>query len=788
MAERPAGYIETIDGLYSIRLEAFGLPYDVAVSANKSLASWDQARKTLVWHSTSPEWKLGPWETNSMGFRYGHGKAGRESRLEASYEDRLSKQKPFELLAPYFDRDYTATLVTDTTTKQSKIRFAVDPEAYDEIIPSPPKVRENNAVKSVFPAISLFEFDRMGMSFQGAYAIVSPNMDNPTVYAVQGTVPDISTALQPDAGQTQDSVFFSNQDPIPTPFETVNRDRSVGAGDTPKSILPLLSMDPVFPDPSSPSKFTDVVTDEANKSFYDIICYYMDDDLYKTFISSSPATLEPEIRAIATNDPRNRELYKALQVPYLVSALSGSTVEEARDLNKVRAPAQLKSIPATDEKLNPIYNTQMTALYRHHFKRIFAIDGFLYEQGAYDWSETIDKVSQNLKEIIGEMVSEAKGDENAFKETMEDVDKLTKWVKDRRLLYAFMVYEKCTTWLLPLLSAQIIDGQLSEEVSKTIKKITTVLGVLENGEVNYDGPSCVEAFNKMVQTWHMLSLTPQLVDPSAALPDFAAIILDLLRQFVEDAERQKSKYPILVEDLELAKAILESVEMRKDLFKWLAQSMRLAAGVASLKPVMDKLETLIKGSKWYDKITKLRPTIEFITQFGAIVCLIMPLVGPGGWNGLSAREKGVWIASATGLTTSLIIRLAEYGAPRVTQLFRAIGSWAAAIRGFGGISAIMRGVPNGAAMVSSRLIPSDQFMVGSILADAVSIGTNWASKWYTENRFWGDGDAAHRTGNSWQAHKCLDEDIQQVRGTILDQEHWSHPSWSQHRFEYHRCG
>lgn len=72
--------------------------------------------------------------------------------------------------------------------------------------------------------------------------------------------------------------------------------------------------------------------------FYNIIVYYLDEDLSQLFVSATPIQLLANVKAIADDDTAiNTAFYQNLQVPFLSSFLAYNTLSDMAHVNVVRA-------------------------------------------------------------------------------------------------------------------------------------------------------------------------------------------------------------------------------------------------------------------------------------------------------------------------------------------------------------------------------------------------------------------------------------------------------------------
>jgi hypothetical protein len=193
-------------------------------------------------------------------------------------------------------------------------RMTTNVTAPEDVPPASP-ARQERAVKSVFPMELEFMFDEFGDKFTGAYK----GVNHKVVYACKGETNWKATGVAFPGHQTNKTkpTVLPLQDSVITDRRSVPGRKTATDALTPAG---LLSMDPFYVDNSGRER--DKISDAVMDDMQQITLYYMDTDLRELFISKTPIVLDPEIRSIAENNPENKQFYKSLQVPFLVSMLS----------------------------------------------------------------------------------------------------------------------------------------------------------------------------------------------------------------------------------------------------------------------------------------------------------------------------------------------------------------------------------------------------------------------------------------------------------------------------------
>jgi hypothetical protein len=413
-----------------------------------------------MWDVTSDRWEKAKWEDNAMLFSYDtkmiSNPFGYALINEVAFQDPRAQDETFEMTADKYGTDYTS-IMQGSSDPNSPGALMVTTIKVPSDVPAPPTVRINDNVKSVFPVLSIFQFDELGTSFSGAYTI--PNSDQ--VYAVKG-IGVLPSAIVPehgpvktDYGSTLDQyngvnekskLFHSTVKPVPHVFKS-------GNASNPLPVIGLINNDPTAPDPGSSTGYSDFISAVANEDFHNIICYWMDGDIHTTFVSASPTVLDPTIQAIATDSEDNAAFYKTLQVPYVVSSLARSTLDEGKQCNAVRADGQLKNLPSN----SLIYKRHSDALYRNRFLAHFSgVQDYLDDQAGKtgnDYTTDMLAGANAMKTQITNLSQDVNGpDPDTAKKNLDaalaDIDSLHDWAVQNKLFYAFDLYYWCSNFYL----------------------------------------------------------------------------------------------------------------------------------------------------------------------------------------------------------------------------------------------------------------------------------------------------------------------------------------------------
>jgi hypothetical protein len=667
---KPVGHIEIGEGFIAVALQPWAISFSVNVSANAG-AQFSSGTSTLSWDEESPDWQKATWKQNNMTFSYDTVKVdnpfgGSSLVNEVSFQDPESN-----VVAEYTQADYGlkyTSLFQDITIKGQQYKACITKVNADSVNAAP-AIRNADIIKSVFPELAIFKFDEMATSFTGAFT-VPQSTGYPLVYSVVGTgiMPNqpvlapgpVQPGNQSDLAsnlhslEAKSPLLKTSIRPTPNDFLLTGPDIT--------TILPvtgLLNCDPMIPDLASSTGFSDSIAAIANKDFHDIICYHMDSDIHTTFVSATPTTLDDStIQSIATDSADNAAFYKTLQVPYVTSSLGRSTMDEGKQCNSIRASAQLKTLPAESS----IYKRHSDALYRHRFMQAFpSVQNYLDDQAKTDYSLNITNGAASMKDKITSMslgVNGANSEDSAatLKEALDDIDSLAAWASSQKLFYAFNLYYWCETYYLPNLVAQSANGLISASVSRTMKKLTLMFGILENGQQNKDGRSFAEAFNELVRLFQMTTIIPQFVDADGIADDFDSIQKMMLQQFYTD--NIGSSDPTVVAEAQRQQKLANDDFLRKKFFSALAESMRLGGSLGSWSAIVQLNQNFLTRENWFQNLAGAADSLSTFLRSCCVVLLIVPMLNglDGGWSSMKPEQKTAWATTAASLGLTFFIK------------------------------------------------------------------------------------------------------------------------------------
>ncbi|KAH7108700.1 hypothetical protein B0J11DRAFT_449534, partial [Dendryphion nanum] len=678
---RPTGTASLNSGHYAILLQPWAVTFNVNVSSDAG-AIFSTGKQNFSWDENSDRWKNAHWQQNNMIFSYDTVAvpnpfgSGNYLINEVSFTDPEDPTNSFQLTREKFPKSYTSIMDGEVSPDSSYMATTVNDPAD---VPTPVSVRSGQAIPSVYPLQCLWKFDGFGTHLTGAYSL--PNSDK--IFAVSGTgvIPQFARS----APSNDKLLFHSALEPLLDPFykQTSNL---IGSVDL--NVTGLLSMNPMQP---TQTGFEDMVAAQANIDFHHIVCFHMDQDIRETFVQAGQFTIDDSaVLAIANDSPDNAEFYKTLQVPYVISFLARSTLSEAKECNGERADKILKDVPANSE----IYKRHSDLLYRNQFGKLFLnMEKYLDDQYKNDYTADMERAAAVMKDQIREQSKGVNGPDpekaaKILEGALADVDLLLDWAKHKRLYWAFQLYYWCQHFYLPMLYAQSVLGTFSQTVSMDLKKLSTVFGILEGSQQNPNGKSFQQAFNDLVQIFHMTAIIPQFVDAGGNLSDFDSILKAMLQQFADDNINNPDTS--VAAEAQRAQKLASDDFLRKNFFNSLNESMRLAGTLGTWTNIVKLFGNLNGRSGWYQKLVEGAEMASTMLRSACLVLLVFPMINSlgGGWSSMSGAQQTGWIFTLTGLALTFTIKFIQ-GAIRVSAYWADLGGFSAYFKAFFGYESLL---------------------------------------------------------------------------------------------------
>ena len=456
----------TIDGgaEYALRLHPWAVRYDVQVAADAG-AYYSTGDSMLKWDPKSDAWANATWTAGRMSFAYD----------VYSEKDPVTDEEVKVVEVSFIDLASIPPQEWNTDTLKSdcgQAVFSADNLLVFDGKPIAPAAKRW-PIASVFPKKAAFQFDQIGLAFEGAY------MDEKgIVYAVKGTAQDpLAGTVRLDGvdlavsicghkllvgGRPVASATVSgnrlqwyghagNDAGLPSAgfidFDAARRAvvggslpaRRVAAPASPKSapitltfgdaankldIYGLIGMNPFSKTPDG--AWQDEIGAKAMDEFYNILLYNMDEKLRKTFLAAAPPDLRAEVRTIAHDGSDVAAFYKDLQVPYLTQALSSSKQDQAKYLNAARAGKRLKRKVAVNE----VYKRHADKLYRLFWMEKWKQTAdYLDDQQNTDYSAKITKgfavIQADLESRMAHAIDTDKAER--LKNLIKELEDLKAW-------------------------------------------------------------------------------------------------------------------------------------------------------------------------------------------------------------------------------------------------------------------------------------------------------------------------------------------------------------------------
>ncbi|KAI3318810.1 hypothetical protein HD806DRAFT_511051 [Xylariaceae sp. AK1471] len=636
--------------------------YKMKVSANAG-ADYNTAAAALTWDPDSTAWKSATWEEGDATFGLDTftennlvtGKITYYESYITDLSDGADHPVEMALTKDLFDNSYTTVTQVDPTGNVLMVINVTDPS----IIPPAPESRKGKAVPSIFPQEINLRFTTTAEEFTGAYTVLDPATQKRSTYAVWGQyfkpgMPEISMAPE------------STDIPAMPPLQqsTLN-------------VFGFMNCDVMVPDtgPNAVGGFKDIVSESAQQDFYDIILYYMDDDLRKLFISATPVTLSDEVKAIADDDQKNKEFYQKLQVPYLTMLLGRSKVDQGKHCNTIRAQKMLKEIPSND----PTYKRHSTKLYELHFLRKFPTVSVYLEDQKQDKSRQIDAIAITMKnetKAIAEPSKAVSSDPDAnLQQAFLEIDALATRAKTDGTYWAFAAYYYLWSVTLKSWNNLYTSGNTSSTIALKIRNINTIFGILDKADSTETSKSYMVAWNELLRTSNMTSLVPQCVDLQGNFEDFDSIFKACLEQYYKRfADNPNTD---VTENVNTAQKLYSDNQLRRSLLADM-QKIRFYGDVIGADFAWEQIT-----KNWGNLLQKngfltVTKTLSRVTAFigtAFMASALMMVMFNGGWKELNIFQKVMYGGTAALIAAQSLVQLYSAVTTLAKGAFRLYAFW-----------------------------------------------------------------------------------------------------------------
>ncbi len=416
--------------------------------------------------------------------------------------------------------------------------------------------------------------------------------------------------------------------------------------------------------------YYDAVQEKSMEDFYDILQYYMPEDLRKTFFNPNPVHLDPTIKGIARLPGKNQpaqEWYSGLGVTYTTATLANYSNEPAAaTLNGIRAENQIRN----QSGISDVIQVQAPLLYANRYKQKSSnskITWFLndQEQNASKYNPIIDEEMNNwIKELEENLTAD--GDPEQKQKVIDETRKIGQEAKDRKKYWAFtfMRYAMTPNYL-NLLQIIVFLGDDTEgsEFARRVQRSVALLNILDTEGF------CSAQYTYTLQLFQVASILPQLFDYSEDFEDFNFAVKQIIDQFVQNYI--DSPDPKMQEAAEALKkhATQETVSQILLIFRTSAGS---TAGLYSWERLVEKFQ--IETARRFSKI--LPKAVVNLTVLSSISLLITFFAtGEVKWSELSGGEKLRIIGAASGIVAQFGIALFKRGVALNLVFTPQVGLW-----------------------------------------------------------------------------------------------------------------
>jgi hypothetical protein len=192
---------------------------------------------------------------------------------------------------------------------------------------------------------------------------------------------------------------------------------------------------------------------------------------------------------------------------------------------------------------------------------------------------------------------------------------------------------------LPNWYSQYTTGNLSSSIGMNLKTLNGLFGMLENSQVNANGPSFMQAFNQSMQLFQMSSIVPQLIDMSGNVTDLDSIVKECLYNFW--LQNKDSTDPAMQEQLANAMELYNQDEIRKNFVMTFANAQRLIGSLGTWANIASRYSDVLNQSAWYTKLSNAAGKASIMVTAISVGILVLPIL-KGGFQNMSAAEKTQW--------------------------------------------------------------------------------------------------------------------------------------------------
>ena len=392
--------------------------------------------------------------------------------------------------------------------------------------------------------------------------------------------------------------------------------------------------------------FQDDVQMKSTGDLMMILQYHMDPQLREDYVSVHPPDIDATVRGIAEviglKGTNPQTFYRLLSIPYITSALAGSTDPFAKKLNSKRASAWLKSKVGRSD----VYQAQSPKLYQHHYLLKLPEMGDYIEDQTNHAAEYVDKIKTYEQQWIHDMSSQLEN-KTLINKTRAIISNLTdKAVTGHFWAYLFFCYITQPSAMMMLQAISMSPSYEGSTYARRVQEHCAVLTALDQESV------FVQQYIKIMQSFQITNMIPTLLDYSGDVNQYNyavnAVLNDFITRHAESSDPDIIKY---VSDIKASMAA-GTISSIMDAVGGIAGSV---SGIYGWEVIADRLETVSKLRGFSIGVTKI------VGGAMSAIAFVGFIMGAKGWNGLNILQQTQLVASATALCSEIFFSIIKRG-------------------------------------------------------------------------------------------------------------------------------
>ncbi|NPD29774.1 hypothetical protein [Corallococcus exiguus] len=499
--------------------------------------------------------------------------------------------------------------------------------------------------------------------------------------------------------------------------------QALRAGTSPLNLQTLALMNP-FEQQAGPDGTTwvDAVQQASMADFNQILLYFMDPQLRRTYWSQNQPVLSPALQRVAAMAPAGSspaEWYGSLSVSFLTDVLSTWDQPGANTLNAARAQTWLKEQVAASE----VFRVQAPALYQLEWANRFpAINDFLTDQrqNAASYTALIADDAAAWKTELAQDIA----DPASLQAMQSMVDNLAATAEQSALYWAYTYFRYATQ---PQAFSELEFFSLGPDGSAFMRRVQTDMAVLASlDSSNLFAQQYAAAVNTMLYG----NVVPSLADYGGGPGGMDGAVAQVLQGIASDVAG--SSDPVLARIGDEAR----SLAARSDLPALVASVQAAAAGCAA-------------GAGWSTASPAMQASVEgSVGTLGSqLLCLSLAGLntsavvhgvadfGPTAASATAAVSPGT-IVSAVKYTVQVAYVFVKWGVIFANALDSYATTWSAVRALFTTemLNAANAAVDTGLTkwLIGNRIIPQSE-MFGSLFDEAAAQGETVVTRIFGRN-------------------------------------------------------